>query len=84
MATALSVYVTSLSGSAATPYGFVVDAAGLGNATFKVGGSGAAFGIANGTSMRVLDLLQAADSAAVGGVLWEWQCAAAQHGQRAF
>ena len=43
---------------------------GLGTATFNVGSNGDAFGVANNTTMTVLDLLQAADAQAVNGMLY--------------
>jgi hypothetical protein len=72
MATALAVYATteSLGGAQAAAYGFSVSAYGLSNSVFNVGSNGAAFGVANGTTMSVLDLLQAADALAVDGVLY--------------
>jgi hypothetical protein len=41
----------------------------VGTATSNVGANGAAFGVANGATMTVLDLLLAADARAVNGVL---------------
>jgi hypothetical protein len=72
LATALSVYVTNvtLAGTAATSYGFKVTEYGLGAATYNVGSSGAAFGVANGTTLTVMDLLLATNKRAVNGVLY--------------
>ncbi len=72
MATALSVFATnaSLGGAQASGYGFKVGVYGLGDSTFNVGNNGAAFGVANNTSMTVLDILSAADRQAVEGVLY--------------
>jgi parallel beta-helix repeat protein len=72
LSVALDVYATtsSLGGSAAAPYGFTVSAAGLGNATFSVGTSGAAFGVPNGTVLTVSGILQAVNGQAVNGVLY--------------
>src|SRR5262249_53055111 len=73
LATALSVYVTtsSLAGNAAAPYGFQVTEAGLGAATHNVGSSGAAFDVADNSTLTVLDLLRATDRHAVHGVLYD-------------
>jgi hypothetical protein len=54
----------------AANYGFTVNGYGLGTATVNVGSSGAAFGVADDTTMTVLDLLQAADRQAKDGVLY--------------
>jgi RHS repeat-associated protein len=72
LATALSVYATTsfLGGTAGTQYGFTVTAGGLGASTWNVGSSGAAFGVANNTTLTVIQLLQAADQRAVNGVLY--------------
>ena len=66
-AVALGLYAdtTSLGGQSlldnglAAQFGFVVTASGAG--TFNVGNSGAAFGVANGTSVSVTQLLKTAD-----------------------
>ena len=73
LATALSVYATNAtldSTWAAANYGFVVSGDGVGAATWNVGGNGDAFGVANNTTMTVLDLLLATDSLAVDGLLY--------------
>jgi hypothetical protein len=73
LATALSVYVTNATldnTKVAATYGFTVAGDGLGTATFNVGANGAAFGLANNTTMMVIDLLRAADSQSLGGVLY--------------
>ncbi|CAN5674467.1 hypothetical protein BH09PLA1_BH09PLA1_11940 [soil metagenome] len=72
MAVGFGVYVTksSLAGNAAASYGFLVDANGLGAASYNVGSHGAAFGVANGTTMHVIDLLYAANSMSSNGVLY--------------
>src|SRR5262249_26150173 len=57
LATALSVYATNAtldSTQAAAQYGFTVSGYGLGTATFNVGSNGAAFGVANNTSLTVM------------------------------
>jgi len=64
LAVALAVYVTNedLAGTTASAYGFQVSASGVGSATFDVGTSGAAFGVANGTTLTVMGLLFATDA----------------------
>src|SRR5437762_11100534 len=73
MATALAVYVTNqaLAGTTATAYGFQVTATGLGTRTFNVGSNGAAFGVANNSSLSVMDLLLAANARAHDGLLYD-------------
>ncbi len=73
MATALAVYVTNetLAATTAEAYGFLVSEYGLGAATFNVGDCGAAFGVADGTEISVLDMLRATDSMAVNGSLYD-------------
>jgi hypothetical protein len=72
LATALSVYVTNqtLAGNVAASYGFEVSEFGLGIATYNVGSSGAAFGVADNSTLTVMDLLLATDRLAVNGVLY--------------
>jgi hypothetical protein len=73
LATALAVYATSATldpTQVAASYGFVVSGDGVGAATWSVGPNGDAFGVANNTSMTVMDLLLAADSQAVRGLLY--------------
>jgi hypothetical protein len=73
LATALAVYVTdgTLDNTGAgTQYGFVVGGNGVATATVNVGSNGAAFGVADYTTMTVMDLLLAADAQAVNGVLY--------------
>ena len=75
MATAFAVYATnqSLAGTAASAFGFLVTASGVGTATFNVGLNGAAFDVANYSVMTVLDLLLATDShTAQSGVLYSY------------
>jgi hypothetical protein len=55
---------------AGAKYGFTVSGDGVGTATCNVGSSGDAFGVANNTTMTVLDLLLATDAQAVDGVLY--------------
>ena len=73
LAVALAAYVTNenLAGSAAEDYGFTVDAYGTGAATFNVGNNGAAFGVANGSEVRILDLLLAVNSRSTNGLLYD-------------
>jgi hypothetical protein len=54
----------------AAQYGFTVSGDGAGTATVNVGGDGDAFGVANNTTLTILDLLLAADAQAVNGVLY--------------
>lgn len=72
MATALAAFATSetLAGTTAAVFGFTTSTWGVGNSTWNVGTSGAAFGVADGTTMRIIDLLTAVDAQAVNGVLY--------------
>jgi hypothetical protein len=72
LATALDVYATTLSlgGTAGQAYGFTVTATGLGADSYNVGSDGAAFGVANKTTLNVYELLKAVDRQAVNGVLY--------------
>jgi hypothetical protein len=72
LATALNVYATTsgLGGTAGLKDGFQVTAAGLGASTFNLGRHGAVFGVANNTTLTVLQILQAADQQATNGVPW--------------
>jgi hypothetical protein len=72
LATALNVYATTLSlgGTAGQAYGFTVTATGLGADSFNVGTDGAAFGVANKTTLNVYELLTAVNRQAVNGVLY--------------
>ena len=54
----------------AAQYGFTVSGDGVGTATVNVGCNGDAFGVANNTTMTVMDLLLATDAQAVNGVLY--------------
>src|SRR5262249_23380644 len=64
MATPPAVYFTdqNLAGTVATGYGFHVTDTGLGDRVVNVGSSGAAFGVANGTSRTVMQLLLATNA----------------------
>jgi hypothetical protein len=72
LAVALNVYATtmSLGGTAAVAYGFTVSATGLGARSYSVGLDGAAFDVANTTTLDVYQLLQAVNRKAVNGVLY--------------
>jgi hypothetical protein len=73
LATALAVYVTDPTldnTGVGAHYGFTISGNGLATATYNVGTNGAAFGVANNTTMTVMGLLLAADSQAVDGVLY--------------
>jgi len=72
MATALNVYATTLSlgGSAGTPFGFNITAAGLGAADFNIGNNGAAFGVANNTTITVTQMLSYANHASANNILY--------------
>jgi uncharacterized delta-60 repeat protein len=73
LATALSVYVTNAtldSTQVAAQYGFTVSGDGVGTATVNIGSNGDAFGVANNTTITVMDLLLATDTQAVDGVLY--------------
>jgi hypothetical protein len=73
MATSLAAYVTtqSLAGTAGVAYGFLVTEAGVGTRTYDVGDRGVAFGVANGTSVSVLDLLLAVNERSRSGLLYD-------------
>jgi hypothetical protein len=73
LATALNVYATNGtldSTRAAAQYGFTVNGDGVGAAGVNVGSDGAAFGVANNTTMTVMDLLKATDAQSLNGVLF--------------
>jgi hypothetical protein len=73
LATALSVYATNATldnTRVAVAYGFTVSGYGVGTATVNVGSNGDAFGVANNTTMTVMDLLLATNNQAVMGVLY--------------
>ena len=69
----MATYATSSSlagGNYAGKYGFNVSVQGIGGHTFNVGGLGAAVGVANNTTMPIIDMLKYANTKAVGGVLY--------------
>jgi hypothetical protein len=61
MAVALATYFTSsnLAGNIASAYGFNVTDTGIATRIVNVGASGAAFGVANGTTLTIKQLLDA-------------------------
>jgi hypothetical protein len=62
---ALSIYASTLGlgfNTTAASFGFIGTVGGLGNATFNVGNSGAAFGVANGTTLTVLQVMATANA----------------------
>jgi hypothetical protein len=72
-AAALAVYVTDStldSTGVGTQYGFTVSGNGVATSTYNVGTNGAAVGVADNSTMTVMDVLLAADSQAVNGVLY--------------
>ena len=64
MAVALATYFTSsnLAGTVAEGFGFNVSDTGIGTKVVNVGNSGAAFGVADGVDLTVMQLLLATDS----------------------
>jgi len=69
MSTALAAYVTSssLAGTLAAGYGFYVTTYGVGIATWNVGSSGAAFGVADNIEMTIMDILRATNEQSYEG-----------------
>jgi hypothetical protein len=86
LATALNVYATTqaLGGSAGQAYGFRVTAAGLGADWVNVLGNGAAFGVANYTTLNVYQLLLVANQRAVNGLLYGGDMMLRQQAQLVF
>lgn len=73
LATALAVYITNATlndTGAGSDLGFIVESRGVGTASFDVGTNGAAFGVADGSVLTVMDLLLAVDERALDGVLY--------------
>jgi len=73
LATALAVYVTDATldnTGVGTQYGFTVGGNGVATSTVNVGANGAAFGVADNTTMTVMDLLLAVDAQSVNGVMY--------------
>jgi hypothetical protein len=78
LAAALAVYATNATldpTQVAASYGFVVSGDGVGAATWNVGSAGDAFGVANNTTMTVMDLLLATDDQAINGLLYNGNAA---------
>lgn len=73
MAVAFACYVTNqtLAGTTAASYGFVVTEHGVGASTFNVGTNGQAFGVSDGTTLAILDLLLATNGKSWNGVLYD-------------
>jgi hypothetical protein len=65
------VYHLLSAGTTAASYGFLVIICGVGECTFNVGSDGAAFGVANNTSVSVLDLLLAVNARSHNGLLYD-------------
>jgi hypothetical protein len=86
LAVALNVYATTLSlgGTAGAAYGFTVSTTGLGEQSFNVGADGAAFGVANNTTLNVIELLEAVNQQAAGGVLYSGDAALRQQANDLF
>jgi uncharacterized delta-60 repeat protein len=82
LATALSVYATNATLDAtkvAAQYGFTVSGDGVGTAGVNVGSDSDAFGVANNTTMTVMDLLLATDAQSVNGVLYNGNATKRSH-----
>jgi hypothetical protein len=78
LATALAVYATNATldnTGVAAQYGFIVSGDGVGAATWNVGSNGDAFGVANNTTMTVMDLLLATNNQAINGLLYNGNAA---------
>jgi hypothetical protein len=73
LAVALNVDATTLSlgGNAGAAYGVTVSAAGLGAYSYNVGSDGAAFGVANNTTLNVYQLLLAVNKKFMNGVVYD-------------
>jgi hypothetical protein len=87
LATALNVYVTNAtldSTGVAASYGFTVSGNGVGTATVNVGSDGDGFGVANNTTMTVMDLLLATDAQAVNGILYSGNATLRKHANDVF
>jgi hypothetical protein len=67
--------ITLDSTAVAASYGFVVSGDGVGAATWNVGSAGDAFGVANSTTLTVMDLLLATDDQAINGLLYNGNAA---------
>jgi hypothetical protein len=70
MSVAFATYVTNSAlagGMVAAKYGFIVNMLGTANATIGVGSGGAAFGVANNSTLTVWQVLKSADQLSAGG-----------------
>jgi hypothetical protein len=73
LATALAVYVTDsdlAGGKYAARYGFNVSKSGIAGHYYNIGDNGAAFGVANDSSLTVMDILHRTNDRTVRGYLW--------------
>jgi hypothetical protein len=87
LATALSVYATNAtfdSTQVAAAYGFTVSGNGVGTATVNVGSNGDAFGVANNSTLTVMDLLLATDLQSVNGLLYNGNATRRSHANDVF
>jgi hypothetical protein len=75
LATALAMYVTDgrLAGTAAVKYGFRVTDPGVAYDTLNIGGCGSACGVANHSTVTVIQVLKYVDSQAKNGKLYAEQ-----------
>ena len=73
MATALAVYVTNstLAGTTASTFGFMVTEYGVGISTFNVGFNSDAFGVEDNSDVTILDLLLAINNSSMNGILYD-------------
>ena len=73
LSVALATYVTSTNlagGNAAAAYGFNTSAGGVGSHTYNVGSNGAAFGVANNSTLTISQMLCYTNSQSCYGVLY--------------
>jgi hypothetical protein len=87
LATALSVYATNATldpTRVAANYGFTVSGDGVGTATVNVGSNGDAFGVADNTTMTVMDLLLATNNQAVNGLLYNGNATKRAHANNVY
>jgi hypothetical protein len=69
---AFAVYVTDsdLAGTVARSFGFTVGSVGTGGARVNVGSAGTALGVANGSTLSVMQILQAVNAKATNGMIY--------------
>jgi hypothetical protein len=87
LATALSVYATNATldpTQVAAQYSFTVSGDGAGTATVNVGSNGDAFGVADNTTMTVMDLLLATNDQAVNGLLYSGNATKRAHANNVY